>query len=89
MAAIIHERFVLSGDVGAPEFPAWIARHAARLGLQARMGPRSAGRLELTVGGPPDLVDAMELGCSLGPIGVWVETVDRESIGPEGARNVL
>jgi hypothetical protein len=26
-----------------------------------------------------DLVDAMELGCSLGPIEVWVESIRRES----------
>lgn len=80
MSTAILERFVISGDVGAPGFAHWIERHAGRLGLRMRIGARTPERLELTVGGPPDLVDALELGCSLGPIEVWVETIDRESI---------
>lgn len=85
MSASTHERFVISGDVGAPGFPRWIERHAGRLGLRARIGLRTPGRIELSVGGPADLVDAMEIGCSLGPIDVWVETIRRESLPPETA----
>lgn len=80
--ADILERFVIRGDVGAPVFLRWIDRYAGRLGLLTRPGSQSPDRLELTVGGPPDLVDAMELGCSLGPIEVWVETIERESLMP-------
>ena len=27
--------------------------------------------------GPEEMLDAMELGCSLGPITVWVEEIER------------
>ncbi len=78
----IRERFTIRGEVGAPSFPGWIDRHARRLGLTAELGATAPGRIELTVGGPPDLVDAMELGCSLGPIEVMVDSIDRESLMP-------
>lgn len=78
----IRERFTIRGDVGAPGFPGWIDRHARRLGLTAEVATAMPGQIELTVGGPPDLVDAMELGCSLGPIEVLVDSIDRESLMP-------
>lgn len=35
------------------------------------------GSIDLIVEGPPELIDAMEIGCWLGPIDVWVETIVR------------
>jgi hypothetical protein len=55
------QHFAIRGQVGAASFAPWITRHAARLGLC----------------GPPDLLDAMALGCSLGPQEVWVDQIDR------------
>ena len=75
----VSELFVISGDVDKPGFPGWIDRHACRLGLESQLLQHAPDRIELAVSGPPDLVDAMELGCSLGPIEVWVERIDRES----------
>ena len=75
----VSELFVINGDVDQPGFPSWIDRHACRLGLESRLLQHSSDRIEVAVSGPPDLVDAMELGCSLGPIEVWVESIERES----------
>jgi hypothetical protein len=30
-----------------------------------------------------ELIDMMEVGCSLGPIDVWVETIDRAPVDRE------
>ena len=75
------ERMTLTGDVGAASFVPWIGRHAARLGLSQTIAHAGADRIEIELSGPPELIDAMELGCSLGPIDVWVETIGRETIG--------
>jgi len=34
----------------------------------------------IEVAGPIELIDMMEVGCSLGPIDVWVETIFRTPI---------
>lgn len=76
---VATEYFSILGNVGAPEFPAWITRHAARLGLEGAVLSQAEGRVELIMQGPPDLLDAMVLGCSLGPQKVWVDRIDRRA----------
>ena len=79
------ETFAICGDVGAAGFPGWIMRHAARLGLAARVLSQGPVLVQMTVTGPPDLLDAMALGCSLGPQEVMVDQVQRQlanSTGP-------
>ncbi|MCF1709350.1 acylphosphatase [Tabrizicola sp. J26] len=78
--ATCSDMFTLRGDLGAPSFLPWIARHAGRLGIIGRVTAASADEVSLLVEGPPDLVDAMELGVSLGPIDVWVESIKRERL---------
>lgn len=72
------DRFTLTGALDDPELEPWIVRHARRLGLRARITDHDATTLHVDVDGPPDLLDAMEAGCLLGPIGVWVESIRRE-----------
>lgn len=74
------QSFAVLGDVGAPIFATWIARHARRLGLRGAILRHDAGRVEMVVTGLPDLLDAMALGCSLGPQEVWVERIDRAEV---------
>jgi acylphosphatase len=74
---VATEYLSIVGNVGAPAFATWITRHAARLGLEGRVLSQADGRVELIVQGPPDLLDAMVLGCSLGPQEVWVDRIDR------------
>lgn len=72
-----RERLTIRGHLGADSFLPWIARHAARLGLDGEMRHADAERVDIDLCGPADLIDAMEMGCLLGPIDVWVETIDR------------
>lgn len=72
------ERFKLSGDVIKPDFLDWISHRACRLGLTGWVQEDHEQEIvEIFVDGPKDLLDAMELGCSLGPITVWVEHIER------------
>ncbi len=72
-----RERLTIRGRLGADSFLPWITHHAARLGLAGDIRHADAGRVDIDLRGPVDLIDAMEMGCLLGPIDVWVETIDR------------
>ncbi len=71
------EDFRVLGDVGAAQFAGWITVHAAKLGLTGGILSQSAACVEMRFSGPPDLLDALVLGCSLGPREVWVDRIDR------------
>ena len=73
----LRERMTILGELDAETFVPWIRRHAARLGLFETISHTGPDRIELDVAGPPELIDMMEVGCSLGPIDVWVETIER------------
>jgi len=76
----LQERMTILGDLDTASFVPWIRRHAAKLGLLQAISHTSADRIELEVAGPVELIDMMEIGCSLGPIDVWVETILRTPI---------
>lgn len=78
-----QERMTILGDLDAASFIPWIERHAAKLGLSQAVSHRSADRIELEIAGPTELIDMMEMGCSLGPIDVWVETILRTPVGSD------
>lgn len=71
------ERMTIRGQLEPASFVPWIKRHASKLGLVQRFAHTSADRIELELSGASELIDMMEMGCSLGPIDVWVETIDR------------
>ncbi|MBC2837465.1 acylphosphatase [Paragemmobacter straminiformis] len=71
------ERFIIRGDLAAATFLPWVARHLLRLGLRGETQRSDALCVEMLVEGPADLIDAMEMGVSLGPIEAWVETIER------------
>lgn len=75
-----RERMTIVGDLDAVSFVPWIRRHAAKLGLSETISHTGSDRIDLEVAGPMDLIDMMEIGCSLGPIDVWVETIHRTPI---------
>ncbi|EPE95106.1 acylphosphatase [Rhizobium grahamii] len=81
--AQLKERITILGDVKAASFVPWIRRHAEKLGLSQSIFHTSADRIELDVTGPEELIDMMEVGCSLGPIDVWVETIVRTAVGKD------
>ncbi|URK87506.1 acylphosphatase [Rhizobium sp. RCAM05350] len=80
-----RERMTILGDLDAASFVPWIRRHAAKLGLSQAISHASTDRIELEVEGPEELIDMMEMGCSLGPIDVWVESIERRSMERETA----
>ncbi|UFW97921.1 acylphosphatase (plasmid) [Rhizobium ruizarguesonis] len=74
------ERMTIVGDLEVASFVPWIRRHAAKLGLSHTISHTSSMRIELEVAGPVELIDMMEMGCSLGPIDVWVERIERTAL---------
>ena len=76
----LRERMTILGDLGAQTFLPWIGRHAAKLGLTQAIAHAGPDRVELEIAGPPELIDMLEIGCSLGPIDVWVETIHRAPV---------
>ncbi|WP_445945021.1 acylphosphatase [Rhizobium sp. CB3060] len=68
------------GDVNSTSFVPWIQRHADKLGLSQTFFHSGADRIELEVAGPVELIDMLEMGCSLGPFDVWVEEIQRRVI---------
>ncbi|MDR6100060.1 acylphosphatase [Agrobacterium larrymoorei] len=75
--AIRKERMTILGSLDTRSFLPWINRHAAKLGLEQHIQHADQARIELILSGPVELIDAMEMGCSLGPINVWVEDIQR------------
>ncbi len=59
---------VFTGRLVPPSFADFVEHRAARLALDHGLGPVDAGRAEVSVRGDPDLVDAFEMACSLGPL---------------------
>ncbi len=75
-----HERFTIRGRLEADSFLPWIKGHAARLGLDGEIRHADAHRVDVDLSGPVGMIDAMEMGCLLGPIDVWVDAIDRTSV---------
>ncbi len=84
-AAIRTERMTILGSLSAASFLPWIRRHAEKLGLEQSIDHADATRIDLRIAGPIELIDAMEMGCSLGPIDVWVDEIQRAEAVDERA----
>lgn len=74
-----QETMVIHGDLKGTSFVPWIRQHARKLGLAETIRHADADRIEVDLTGPAELIDAMEMGCLLGPIDIWVETIQRQS----------
>lgn len=77
LASNAREQMILHGEFSAGSFVPWIEAYARKLGLTGTIQEAGSDRIELHLEGPPELVDAMEVGCLLGPIDIWVETIER------------
>lgn len=75
------QRLILTGDLGHASFLPWVARHSARLGLNCQPLDTGPERAEFEVAGQAELIDALEVGCLLGPFDVWVEAIERRPAG--------
>ncbi|WP_421853488.1 acylphosphatase [Oricola sp.] len=77
------ERLRFRGDVADDAFVDWIDHRVRRLGIDGRIMRRDANEIEVLAAGPVELIDAMEMACSLGPISVTVDSVEREPSGTD------
>lgn len=77
---MVTEKLVIRGALASADFPDWIIHRACRLGLRGGIAKIGAQAIEILVAGPPELIDAMEVGCSLGPICVEVDQIDRSPV---------
>lgn len=84
---MITEKLIIHGSLAAEDFPEWIIHRALRLGLRGGIVQISDQIIEILVAGPNELVDAMEVACSLGPTSVQVERIDRTPSGCNIAGN--
>lgn len=78
-----HAREVLtfSGELDIPDFLQWVQHRARKLGLRGQVVAEHDA-VVADVSGPPELIEAMALCCSLGPASSWVETVTRVAAAP-------
>ncbi len=59
---------VFHGRFQTESFLEFVRHRAERLGLRAGVGTVTPNRIEVSVAGDEELIDAFELACSLGPI---------------------
>jgi acylphosphatase len=71
--------FIFTGRFEPASFADFARHRAARLSLAADQPDLGSDRVQITVSGQPDLVDAFEMACSLGPIDCLVEDVRRHA----------
>ncbi|MEM7376012.1 MAG: acylphosphatase [Pseudomonadota bacterium] len=76
-----RELIVFSGRLDTADFMQWVHHRACKLGLFGHVRPHGEAVLA-DVTGPDELIDAMALCCSLGPVSSWVETVERTPATP-------
>lgn len=70
---------VFIGHFHAESFCEFVCHRARRLQLDVVTEKAGDERIEVRVAGPPDLIDAFEMACSLGPIDCVVREVERRS----------
>jgi len=71
--------FVFTGRFEPASFADFARHRAGRRSLDAGQPDLRSDRVRITVSGQPDLVDAFEMACSLGPIDCLVEDVSRHA----------
>jgi hypothetical protein len=76
-----HEsaRFVFKGRFQTQSFVEFARHRAERLGLDVQFGQASAEAVALNVSGAIEMVDALEMACSLGPFDCLVFDVVRHA----------
>ncbi|MEP3277352.1 MAG: acylphosphatase [Stappiaceae bacterium] len=72
---------LLTGDLVRETLPDWVEHRALKLGLSGWVKWNTIGQLEIMVSGPEDLVDALEIACSLGPFDSQIKETLRKEVG--------
>ena len=77
---MVTEMMIIRGRLASADVLDWIVHRARKLGLRGGIVQVDAHAVETVVAGPVELIDAMEVGCSLGPTSVEVERIDRRLV---------
>lgn len=82
----------MRGELAGAGFADWICHRARLLDLRGWVRSEGPEAVTIMVTGPEALVDAMEMACSLGPINVWVDRIERHARSldsvPNGFRKI-
>jgi len=65
--------FHLFGRVGAADFPAWMQKHSAKLGIEFEIRQRRPHLVSVEATGAMEMLNAFALACSLGPQSVCID----------------
>jgi hypothetical protein len=68
---------LFTGDFEPDAFGAFVQHRAARLDLAAAVLDSAPHRFRVAVSGAPEMIDAFEMACSLGPLSCLVRDVTR------------
>lgn len=77
---------VFTGRLVPPSFAEFVRHRAGRLALEHGLGAVEADSAEVMVRGHPDLIDAFEMACSLGPLDCMILACHRAVPGDGAAR---
>lgn len=77
MAVTETVRISFTGHFVPPSFLDFVDRRAARLDLDVSVKSVGAYRVAVEISGQPDLIDAFEMACSLGPLDCIVLDYER------------
>jgi hypothetical protein len=73
-------RMSFKGHFVPPSFLEFADRRAARLDLDFSVTSADADRVAIEISGQPDLIDAFEMACSLGPLDCIVLDCERATV---------
>jgi hypothetical protein len=73
-----------SGHFSPPRFLEFADHRAQRLDLGLSVRQADASRISVAIEGEPDLIDAFEMACSLGPMDCLVRDVARSDTHVRG-----
>jgi len=68
----------LTGQLSSESVLPWILHRGRLLNLAGWVMRADARTIRMALAGPPALIDALEIACSLGPCDVLVETLSTE-----------
>lgn len=77
MALTETVRISFTGHFVPPSFLEFVDRRAARLDLDVSVESAGVDRVAVEISGQPDLIDAFEMACSLGPLDCIVLDCER------------
>ena len=80
MAVTVTVRMSFKGRFAPPSFLEFVDRRAARLDLDVSVTSADTGSVAVEVSGQPDLIDAFEMACSLGPLDCIVLDCERATV---------